>query len=155
MGQRRRVAHRKVIPAGIAEIADAIRSIGDRQERIEALIALANRFREVLPEIASRPFPEANRVPACESQAYVFAVPSEQGIEFHFAVENPQGVSAKAMAALLQRASGAPLDQILNIPEEIVYVLFGRELSMGKSAGLMEMIRMLKVLAKQVSPLIR
>lgn len=148
MGQWRRFADRKVIPTALAEIVDAIKSMEDRQERIEALIALANRFREVTPEVATRPFSDTNKVPACESQAYVFAVPSDHGLEFHFAVENPQGVSAKAMAALLQKASGAPLDQVLSIPEEIVYDLFGRELSMGKSAGLIEMIRMVKALAK-------
>ena len=148
MGQRRRFADREVIPTAVAEIVDAIKNLEDRQERIEALIALANRFREVPPEIATRPFPDTNRVPACESQAYVFAVPSDLGLELHFAVENPQGVSAKAMAALLQKASCAPLDQILSIPEDLVYDLFGRELSMGKSAGLMEMIRMVKALAK-------
>lgn len=148
MGQWRRFADRKVIPTALAEIVDAIKSMEDRQERIEALIALANRFREVTPEVATRPFTDTNKVPACESQAYVFAVPSDLGLEFHFAVENPQGVSAKAMAALLQKASGAPLDQVLSIPEEIVYDLFGRELSMGKSAGLIEMIRMVKALAK-------
>jgi cysteine desulfuration protein SufE len=138
-----------VIPLKIATIVDAIKGISDRQERIEALISLAGKFREVPSEIASRPYPESNKVPSCESQAYVFVVKLDGGgYDVHFAVENPQGVSAKALAALLKQASGSSSEEILAIDEEIVYDIFGKELSMGKSAGLTEMIRTVKALLK-------
>ncbi len=137
------------MPPKVAAIVEAIKGIDDRQERIEALISLANKFREVPLDIASRPYPQSNKVPSCESQAYVFVAKLESGgYDIHFAVENPQGVSAKALAALLQQASGSCSEEILAINEEIVYDIFGRELSMGKSAGLTEMIRTVKALLK-------
>ena len=114
----------------------------DRAGRIEALIALAEGYREVPARIAVRPFPEQNKVPACESQAYVFAEPRPDGrLDFHFAVENPQGISAKALAAILARTlSGVALDAVARVPVEVVEQLFGRELSMGKSLGLSGML---------------
>jgi cysteine desulfuration protein SufE len=113
----------------------------DRAQRIEALLDLASRFREVDPAVARRPFPEANRVPACESQAFVFPEPLADGtLRFHFAVENPQGLSAKALAVLLDRAfSGAPLAEVaagVGDPAAAVEAVFGRELSLGKQLGL-------------------
>ena len=114
----------------------------DRSGRIEALIALAEGYREVPARIAARPFPEPNKVPACESQAYVFAEPRPDGsLDYHFAVENPQGISAKALAAILARTlSGKGLEAVTRVPVEIVEQLFGRELSMGKSLGLSGML---------------
>lgn len=114
----------------------------DRSARIEALIALAEGYREVPARLARRPFPEANRVPACESQAYVFAEERPDGrLDFHFAVENRQGISARALAAILGRTlSGAPLEAVMRLPPETVEWLFGRELSLGKSLGLTGML---------------
>lgn len=125
----------------LAELVDALSGL-DRSGRIEALIALAEGYREVPSRLAIRPFPEANKVPACESQAYVFAEPRADGrLDFHFAVENPQGISAKALAAVLARTlSGAPLPAVAGVPVEVVEQLFGRELSMGKSLGLAGML---------------
>ena len=55
-------------------------------------------------------------MPHCESEAYVWAVPNADGtLELHFAVENPSGVSAKALAAILQkplRVAGAEVAAI-------------------------------------------
>ncbi len=114
----------------------------DRSGRIEALIGLAEGYREVPGRLARRPYPEANKVPACESQAFVFAEPRADGtLDFHFAVENPQGISAKALAAILARTlSGAPLAAVARLPVEVVETLFGRELSLGKSLGLSGML---------------
>ena len=114
----------------------------DRAGRIEALIAFAEGYREVPASIAARPYPERNKVPACESQAYVFAEPRLDGsLDFHFAVENPQGISAKALAAILGRTlSGAPIEAVTRVPVEVVEQLFGRELSLGKSLGLSGML---------------
>jgi hypothetical protein len=79
-------------------------------------------------------------VPQCESEAYVWATPRAGGpegtLDFHFAVENPQGIAAKALAAILADSlPGEPLSTITAIPGDVVYSLFGRELSMGKNLG--------------------
>ncbi len=128
----------------LGELDDLVSELSalDRSGRIEALIALAEGYREVPKRIALRPFPEQNKVPACESQAYVFAEPRPDGsLDYHFAVENPQGISAKAMAAILGRTlSGKGLEAVTRVPVEIVEQLFGRELSMGKSLGLSGML---------------
>jgi cysteine desulfuration protein SufE len=131
--------------------SDRLREIGEslsgleRAERIEALLDLAGRFREVDPAIARRPFAEERRVPACESQAYVFSEPLPDGtLRFHFAVENPQGLSARAFAMLLDRAySGAPLEEVARSAEDppaVIASIFGPELSLGKQLGLSGML---------------
>jgi cysteine desulfuration protein SufE len=139
------------VPEKLAQTLDMLDMVTDRTERIQLLIDIAGRFREVPQQLARRPFPEENRVPACESEAYVFASERPDGtLDFHFAVENPQGVSAKAMAAILEQSvSGAPLEQVAEIPTDIVYRVFGRELSMGKSMGLMGMVGMVANMARQ------
>lgn len=123
----------------------------DRNERLMVLVDFADRFKEVSPEIATRPFSEANHVQRCESDAYVFATPHpEGGVQYHFAVENPQGISAKAMAVILDETlSGEPPEAIANVPTDFVYEVFGKELSMGKGQGLMGMIELVKILAKK------
>lgn len=130
------------LPASLAETLELIESL-DRSERIDALIALADRFREVPERVARRPFDEGARVPGCESQAYVFAEPRADGtLDFHFAVENPQGLSAKAFAAVLAESlSGEPLERVAAVPAAVIERLFGRELSMGKNLGLTGMLQ--------------
>jgi|SRR5436305_7283161 len=139
------------IPDKLARTLEGLGLVSDRAERIQLLIDLADRFREVPPEIARRPFPEESRVPACESEAYVWGRPRPDGsLDFHFAVENPQGVSAKALAVVLgDTLSGAPPEQVAAVPQDLVYRIFGRELSMGKSMGLMGMVSMVANLARQ------
>ena len=130
--------------AEIPELDDLVEMLSglDRSGRIEALIALAEGYREVPARLATRPFPEANKVPACESQVYVFTQPRVDGsLDFYFAVENPQGISAKALAAILARTlSGVAPAAVAAVPVEVVEQLFGRELSMGKSLGLSGML---------------
>ena len=130
--------------AEIPELDDLVEMLSglDRSGRIEALIALAEGYREVPARVAARPFPEANKVPACESQAYVFTEPRADGsLDLFFAVENPQGISAKALAAILARTlSGVAPAAVAAVPVEVVEQLFGRELSMGKSLGLSGML---------------
>ena len=123
----------------------------DRSERTELLIHWADQFVDVPPEIARRPFPDANRAPRCESEAYVFATPRPDGtLDFHFAVENPQGLSAKAWAAILSHgASGAPLDQVAAIDPEVIPRIFGPELSMGKGQGLVGMLELVHFEARR------
>lgn len=138
------------IPEKLADTLDALSLVSDRNERIQLLIDIAKKFQEVPPQVASRPYPEENKVPACESEAYVWGERRPDGrLDFHFAVENPQGISAKAMAVLLKDSlSGQPLPQVAAVPQDIIYKVFGNELSMGKSMGLMGMVTMVKTLAR-------
>ncbi len=139
------------LPEKLGEIVDTLALVPDRADRIQLLIDIAERFREVPPRIAARPFAEENKVPACESQAYVWAERRPDGrLDFHFAVENPQGISAKALAVILDEGlSGAPLAEVAAVPQDVVYRLFGDELSMGKSMGLMAMVSMVRNAARQ------
>jgi cysteine desulfuration protein SufE len=138
------------LPEKLAETLELIDTVQDRAERIQLLIDMATRFEEVPPRIARRPFPPEHLVPACESQAYVWSEDRPDGtLDFHFAVENPQGISAKSMAVILDEGlSGAPLEQVAAVPQDIVYKVFGNELSMGKSMGLMGMVSMVTSTAK-------
>ena len=106
------------MPAPLAEAVADFEFV-DRSMRAEMLIEYADRFREVPPEVATRPFPEQNRAPRCESEAYVFAVDQPDGtLHFYFAVENPQGLSAKAWAVLIEETcSGQPLEQVAAVPQ--------------------------------------
>lgn len=114
----------------------------DRSERAELLIEFADQFTDVPEAVARRPFPDANHVTRCESQAYVFPEEQPDGtLKFHFAVENPQGLSAKAWAVIMDRTlSGQPLEEVAKIDAEVIFTLFGKELSMGKGQGLMGML---------------
>jgi cysteine desulfuration protein SufE len=123
----------------------------DRGDRIEILVDVARRFRRVPERIAVRPYPKEHLVPGCESEAYVWAEPRPDGtLTYHFAVENPQGISAMALAAILGGSlSGVSLDEVVAVPADVVYRIFGRELSMGKSLGLMGMVNMVRTAARQ------
>lgn len=137
------------IPPKLARMRDMFKGM-DRARRIQMLIDIGDTYKEVPAEIASRPFPEDHKVPACESQAYVWAVEQNPGLKFYFAVENPQGVSAKATAAIIDRTcSGATLEQIAAIPPDIIYEIFGEELSIGKNLGLTNMLAMARHEAKK------
>jgi cysteine desulfuration protein SufE len=123
----------------------------DRSERAEYLIALADQFERVPERIATKPYPAENHVDFCESDAYVWAETLADGtLRFHFAVENPQGLSAKAMAVILdQTLSGQPLAQVAQIPDDIVLGIFGKNIAMGKGQGLMGMVARVRGAARQ------
>lgn len=136
-----------------APLADAIADFEfvDRSLRAEMLIEYADRFRDVDPAVATRPFDERHRAPRCESDAFVFPVDRADGmLDYHFAVENPQGLSAKAWAVVLaETCSGQPLEQVAAIPQDVIFRLFGRDLSMGKGQGLIGMLDLVQHAAKQ------
>ena len=140
------------LPPRVAELIEDLKLVEDRQDRLLTLIDFADRFEEVSPEVATRPFSEANHVQRCESEAYVFTTPHpDGGVKYHFAVENPQGISAKAMAVILDETiSGETPDVIAGVPTDLVYKVFGKELSMGEGQGLMGMIELCKILAKKM-----
>ncbi len=123
----------------------------DRSDRAELLIEYADKFQEVPGRLATRPFPEEHHVIRCESDAYIWAEDLPGGtLKFHFAVENPQGISAKATAVILDMAlSGTPLEVVADVPADVIYELFGRELSMGKNLGLTNMLVMCKTFARR------
>ncbi len=141
------------IPGQLSRALDGFDLLVDRSERINALIETAERWQPVPSTIATRPYGDEHRTPACESEVYLFAVAREDGtLDFHFAVENPQGISAKAMAVILtETLSGAPLDLVARVSGDLVYRLFGDELSMGKSMGLMGMVAMVQRSARSAS----
>ena len=125
----------------------------DTAERTQLLLEYADRFREVPASVASRPFDRSALVPHCESEAYVWAVPNGDGtLKLHFAVENPSGVSAKALAAILDRTlSGQPAEEIAKVDPEIVEKIFRQNISMGKGMGLMSMVQRVQALAKRAT----
>jgi cysteine desulfuration protein SufE len=135
-------------PEKLAELVSDIDSITDRSERAEMLIEIADRFDEVRvpPEIATKPYPEERRAPACESEAFVWAVDQPDGtLKFYFDVLNPQGLSAMAMSVILDETlSGQPVDEVAHVSSDIVFRIFGKEISMGKGAGLMGIISLVQ-----------
>lgn len=138
-------------PRKLAELLDDFAFLTDRSERMELLIELADRFQEVPPRIATRPFPEEHHVQRCESDAYVWAEDLPDGtLKFHFAVENPQGISARALAVILDETlSGEPVEQVAQVPPDIVFQIFGKDLSMGKGEGLMGIVAMVQAAARR------
>ena len=137
-------------PERLKELLDTLLSIEEMDLRADLLIELAESFKPVAAEVASAPFPEEHRVPACESEVFIFATGEGNSLKYHFAVENPQGISAKALAAILdQTLSDEPCRNVLEVNEDFVHDVFGKQLSMGKGAGLMSMVSMIKAFAKR------
>jgi cysteine desulfuration protein SufE len=134
------------LPVPFSDLLENLSFFEDRTDRIQALISLADRFE---PTSRPKPYPEAHRVPGCESEAFVWVDLDAAGkLVLEFAVENPQGISAMTLAvALKESLEGADPAVAQQIPDEVIYDLFGKELSMGKSMGLMGMVRLTKYLA--------
>jgi cysteine desulfuration protein SufE len=142
-----------VVPDKLQAVLDTFDLFPDPSDRTNMLLSYADQFREVPPEIATRPFDKSHQVPQCESDAYVWAMKMPDGtLQLHFAVENPSGVSAKALATILDRSlSGLPADQIARIDSSIVERIFRQNISMGKGMGLMSMVEAVRALARAVS----
>jgi cysteine desulfuration protein SufE len=139
------------LPPKLAERLEDLSLFPDRAERVEALIALGEEYRH--PDDGEVPRTDETRVPGCESEVFVRAKPRRDGtLDYRFAVDNPQGISAMAFARILEEGlSGAPREQVAAVPDDLVYEVFGRELSMGKSMGLMGMVRMAKAEAAKAA----
>jgi len=140
------------MPPELQEILEDFEFLTDRNERAAYLIEIADRFEDVkVPEaISTAPHPEINHVTMCESDAYVWAVEQEDGTQkYYFDVLNPQGLSAMAMSVILgETLSGKDLEAVANVPSDIVFKIFGKEVSMGKGQGLMGIINMVNAFAK-------
>lgn len=122
----------------------------DPSDRTGMLLSYSDQFREVPPEVAVRPFDKSHLVPHCESDAYVWGMRRPDGrLDLYFAVENPSGVSARALSVILQKTiSGLPASEIAGIDASIVERVFRQNISMGKGLGLMSMVQAVQALAK-------
>ena len=137
----------------LSAVLDMFAMFDDPADRTNLLLDYADRFERVPASVATRPYPQERLVPHCESEAYVWAVPREDGtLKLYFAVENPAGVSAKALAAILDRTlSGLPPGEIATVSPDIVEQIFRQNISMGKGMGLMSMVQAVRSLAKSAS----
>ena len=137
------------MPEKLQQLIDMFQMF-DPADRTSMLLSYADQFREVPPSIATRPFPKSHQVPQCESDAYVWALKQPDGtLKLYFAVENPSGVSAKALAAILDKTlSGLPSSEIATVNCDIVEQIFRQNISMGKGMGLMAMVNAVQALAK-------
>ena len=139
------------IPKPLAEILETLESLPDPADRAQMLIGFADQFRDVPPEVATRPFRVEHQVPQCESEAYAWAVLQADGtLTLHSAVESPVGISAKALATILdQGLSGQTPEIIAQVSPDVVYRILRQNISMGKGIGLMGMVQAVQALAKR------
>jgi cysteine desulfuration protein SufE len=137
------------LPAKLQDVLDLFATFDDPADRTNLLLSYADQFREVPRDVATRPFAKDHLVPHCESEAYVWALRQpDDTLKLHFAVENPSGVSAKALAAILERTlSGLPAAEIATVTPDIVERIFRQNISMGKGLGLMSMVQAVRSLA--------
>jgi cysteine desulfuration protein SufE len=138
-------------PEDLQNLLDTFALFEDPSERAQMLIGYSDAFKEVPPDVATRPFPASHLIPQCESEAYAWAVAqADGGLKLHFAVENPSGISARALAAILDRTlSGLPPEQVAQVSPEIVERIFRQNISMGKGLGLMSMVLAVRALAER------
>lgn len=139
------------MPQKLDRLLDTFDMFPDPVDRTGMLLSYSDQFKEVPPEVAARPFPRNHQVPQCESDAYVWALKQPDGtLRLYFAVENPSGVSARALAAILDRTlSGLPPSEIAQVSTDIVERIFRQNISMGKGIGLMSMVQAVQALAKK------
>jgi cysteine desulfuration protein SufE len=140
------------MPEKLQQLVDTFEMF-DPADRTDMLLSYADQFKEVPPSIATRPFPKSHQIPQCESDAYAWAqkMPDDT-LKLYFAVENPSGISAKALAAILDRTlSGLPASEVATITPDIVEKIFRQNISMGKGMGLMSMVQAVQALAKAAS----
>jgi cysteine desulfuration protein SufE len=141
------------VPSKLQAVLETFDMFPDQSDRTNLLLSYADQFREVPPTVATRPFAAAHQVPQCESDAYVWAMKQPDGsLSLHFAVENPSGVSARALAAILERSlSGLRPEEIAGIDTSIVERIFRQNISMGKGMGLMSMVEAVRALARKAA----
>jgi len=137
----------------LSQILETFDLFSEPTDRANLLLSYSDQFKEVPPEVATRPFPESRHVPQCESDAYIWAIKQPDGtLKLYFAVENPAGVSARALATILDRSlSGLPPEEIAEVSCDIVERIFRQNISMGKGMGLMSMVEAVRRLAKRAA----
>jgi len=139
-----------MIPKKLQKLLDELESIEDEFFRSDLLIEYSERFIPVPESIAAKPYPASSKVPACESEVYVFyKKDSDNKLKYHFAVDNPQGISAMAMASIItETLDGASNKQIAAINDDLVYKIFGKGISMGKGMGLRSLVGVVRTIAE-------
>ena len=132
------------------ELQETLDMFADPADRADLLIGFADKFKEVPADVATRPWPKSHQVPQCESDAYVWAMlQPDRRLKLHFAVENPSGISAKALAVILDKVySGQPAEDVLALDTEIVERVFRQNISMGKGMGLKSMVLAVQALTR-------
>lgn len=129
-------------PEPIQEFIENLSFLPDRADRIQALIELSKSYK---PANHEKPYPADHRVPGCESEVYTWVALVDGGLDIQIVVDNPQGLSAMALAAILTEAlQDKTPDAATDLDGELVFSLFGRELSMGKSLGLTNLVQQIK-----------
>jgi len=133
----------------LQDVLDTFAFFSDPADRTNLLLDYAEQFKDVPASIATRPFPAEHRVPHCESEAYAWAERQGDGtVKLYFAVENPAGVSAKALATVLDKSlSGLKPAEVASVNPDIVEQIFRQNISMGKGLGLMSMVQAVRILA--------
>lgn len=132
------------------ELQETLDMFADPADRADLLIGFADKFREVPADIATRPWPKSHQVPQCESEAYVWVtMQPDRTLKLHFAVENPSGISAKALSVILDKVySGQPAEDVLALDTEIVERVFRQNISMGKGLGLKSLVLAVQALTR-------
>src|SRR4051794_770459 len=116
------------LPEKLANTLETLGMITDRGERIQLLIDIADRFREVSPGIARRPFAEGNRVPARGSGGVRGGRAAPGGYAgFPLRGRESAGDPRKGSGGVVRRrpfrrAAGA----VAAVPQDVVYQVFGR-----------------------------
>ena len=137
-------------PPKLQAVLDTFELFSDTADRTSLLLSYADQFKEVPPSVATRPFGKEHLVPHCESEVYVWARKQPDGtLKLYFAVENPSGVSARAVSAILDRSlSGLPAADVATVTPDIVERIFRQNISMGKGLGLMSLVQAVRSLAE-------
>jgi sulfur transfer protein SufE len=77
-------------------------------------------------------------------------VQPDRTLKLHFAVENPSGISARALAVILDRVySGQPAEDVFSLDPGIVERVFRQNISMGKGLGLKSMVLSVQALTRE------
>jgi cysteine desulfuration protein SufE len=141
------------LPPKLQAVLDTFALFSDPADRTNLLLDYAAQFKDVPPSVATRPFANDHRVPHCESEAYAWADTQADGtLKLYFAVENPAGVSAKALATILDKSlSGLPPADVASVSPDIVEQIFRQNISMGKGLGLMSMVQAVRILAARLA----
>lgn len=134
----------------LEELQETLDMFADPSGRADLLIGFADKFATVPPEVATPPWPKSHQVPQCESEAYVWVtLHPDRTVSLYFAVENPSGISAKALAVILDKVySGQPAEDVLALDTEIVERVFRQNISMGKGLGLKSMVLAVQALTR-------
>jgi sulfur transfer protein SufE len=134
----------------LEDLYETLDMFADPGSRADLLIGFADKFSEVPPEVATRPFPKSHQVPQCESEVYVWSRVQPDGtLRLDFAVENPSGISARALAVILGKVyNGQPAEDVLTLDTGMVERVFRQNISMGKGMGLTSMILAVQALTR-------